>query len=100
MAVSEKTTTEMTVTVSTDLAAMVQARVASGRYADPSGVVGEALREMDERARQLERLRALVQEGLDSGPAVALTDELWDEIWQEADERLARGEQTSGDGCP
>ena len=100
MSVSEKTTTEITVRVTADLAAMVKGQVASGRYADSSAVVGDALRQMDARERQLNHLRALVQEWLDSGDAVELTDELWEEIWQEAEARLARGEQPSPVVCP
>ncbi len=44
--------------------------VASGRYGSTSEVVREGLRLVEAREAKLEQLRAAIQEGLDSGPAV------------------------------
>lgn len=60
------------ITLSPELAATVDAAVEGGGYASASAVVDEALREWAERRDNfgytIEELRALVQEGLDSGP--------------------------------
>lgn len=59
------------ITLSTDLAATIDAAVETGDYASASAVVDEALREWAERRDNcgytIEELRALVQEGIDSG---------------------------------
>ncbi|OQW76196.1 MAG: antitoxin [Proteobacteria bacterium ST_bin13] len=44
--------------------------VASGRYGSTSEVVREGLRLVEAREAKLEQLRAAIQEGIDSGPAV------------------------------
>jgi antitoxin ParD1/3/4 len=60
------------VTLSPELAAEVDGAVAAGEYASASEVVRDALRQWKERrdlfGYTLEELRALVQEGIDSGP--------------------------------
>ncbi|MGB3900045.1 MAG: type II toxin-antitoxin system ParD family antitoxin [Mesorhizobium sp.] len=61
------------ITLSPELAAAVDDVVAAGEYASASEVVRDALRQWKERrdlfGYTLEELRALVQEGIDSGPA-------------------------------
>lgn len=57
--------------------AMVRAKVASGRYANASEVVREALRRMEAHDEKLERLRAKIDEGLASierGDVIEITD--------------------------
>ena len=73
----------------------------SGRYPDASAVILEALDalEAQEQARFL-RLRELVLAGFNSGPGEELTDELWDRLEREAEERFQRGEQPSPHVCP
>ncbi|HVW57048.1 MAG TPA: type II toxin-antitoxin system ParD family antitoxin [Rhizobiaceae bacterium] len=60
------------ITLSPELASAVDEVVAAGEYASASEVVREALRHWKERrdlfGYTLEELRALVQEGIDSGP--------------------------------
>ena len=62
----------MNVNLSSQLEAMVKAKVASGLYTSASEVVREALRLMEQqdqlRAVKLKQLRSDVQEGLASGP--------------------------------
>ncbi|MBA3448217.1 MAG: type II toxin-antitoxin system ParD family antitoxin [Pseudaminobacter sp.] len=61
-----------TITLSPELAAMVDGAVEAGEYASASEVIRDALREWKERRDNfgytIEELRALVQEGIDSGP--------------------------------
>ncbi len=59
----------MTVTLTTDMAAVIKGAVSAGEYASSSEIVREALRhwqhEREVRSTELKALRALVQEGLD-----------------------------------
>jgi len=63
----------MNVNLTPQLEDMVRRKVASGMYGSASEVVREALRLMEahdqERAARLERLRADIDAGLNSGPA-------------------------------
>ncbi len=67
------------------LRAFVAQRVASGDYGNTSEYVRELIRK-DQQDQQRRRLRALVEEGLASGPATADTTEDWAEL-----QSLARG---------
>ncbi|ESX05393.1 addiction module antitoxin [Mesorhizobium sp. LSJC268A00] len=62
------------ITLSPELAAAVDDVVAAGEYASASEVIRDALRQWKDRRDLLgytvEELRRLVQEGIDSGPAV------------------------------
>lgn len=77
------------ITLSTELAAAVDDAVTAGEYASASEVIRDALRLWKERrdlfGYTLEELRALVQEGIDSGPGQYAT---MDEIKAEARRRL------------
>lgn len=61
------------ITLSPELAVAVDEAVAAGEYASASEVVREALRLWKERrdlyGYSLEELRALIREGIESGPA-------------------------------
>jgi antitoxin ParD1/3/4 len=60
----------ITITMPEEMAAKMRAAVESGEYATTSEIVREALRDWNElqerRQIKLERLRALIQEGLES----------------------------------
>ena len=60
------------ITLSSELATAVDEAVATGEYASASEVVRDALRLWKERrdlfGYTVEELRALIQEGIDSGP--------------------------------
>ena len=77
------------ITLSSELAAAVDDVVAAGEYASPSEVIGDALTQWKERRDNfgytIEELRALVQEGIDSGPGRFSS---MDEIKAEARNRL------------
>ena len=73
----------MTIALKPEIARIISERVRSGRYRDAAEVLKRALallREMDERE---DRVEALLQEGLDSGPSVEMTAADWDEIRRE-----------------
>lgn len=57
------------VALSDELAAYARSKVASGEFGSVSDVVRDALRRSAERDLRIARLRQLVQEGEESGPA-------------------------------
>lgn len=79
------------ITLSNELASVVDEAVEAGEYASASEVIREALRQWKERRDLLgytvEELRALAQEGIDSGPGRFAS---MDEIKAEARARWAR----------
>ncbi len=66
------------------LKAFVEQQIASGKYANAEQYL-EALIEADQ---QREHLEALIQEGLDSGPATEMTAQNWEHIREEGIARL------------
>lgn len=65
----------MNVSLTPELEGFTRALVATGRYNSASEVVRGALRLLEEREAKLADLRCLLQEGLDSGPAVPFDGE-------------------------
>ena len=72
-------TTTMNIALPEPLRYYVAGRVASGQYGNTSEYVRELIRK-DQREQAIARLRALVEEGLGSGPATADTPSDWDEL--------------------
>jgi antitoxin ParD1/3/4 len=64
----------MTITVPSEMAAILRHSVEGGEYASTSEIVREALREWtrrrDSELRDLEALREAIKVGLDSGPGI------------------------------
>ena len=85
----------MNINLTPQLEEMVRQKVVSGLYTSASEVVREALRLMEEKDRllaaRLAQLRQDIQEGLDSGPAVA-----WDVEELKAAGRAKRKAKSSG----
>lgn len=73
----------LTVSVSSDMAAILRDSVNDGVYASTSEIVREALRDWtrkrDQEQHDLEALRALVREGDASGPGIPAS-EVFDEV--------------------
>ena len=67
----------------------VRAKVVSGDFSSESDYIA-ALVSDAQRQEAGEKLRAMLQEGEDSGPPVLMTREEWDKVWQEASEEAAR----------
>jgi antitoxin ParD1/3/4 len=68
------------------LRAFVAQRVESGEYDNTSEYVRDLIRK-EQREQRVQRLRALVEDGLDSGPAAADTRDDWAELQAIADHR-------------
>jgi antitoxin ParD1/3/4 len=62
----------MNVRVARHFEVWIEEQVASGRFGDPSQVVEEALRLLEQREARLADLRQAIQEGEASGPPEAL----------------------------
>ena len=81
---------KLTIAVTPEMAGMIRAAVEAGDYASTSEVIRDALRlwkaHQTARERELEELRRLWQEGLDSGPSQPLD---MPEIKRKARDRLA-----------
>lgn len=93
----------MAIQVPADLEASIRERIEAGRYQDEAEVIRAALRSLDARDEQVERLRVSIAEGLaaiERGEGHELTPELWDEIDREADERIRLGLLPHPDVCP
>lgn len=84
------------------LEAMVREKVVSGRYSNSSEVVREALRLLEEQDKLTWPRAALAigEADLARGDLVEWTPNLLAEIWREADEAFAAGEQPDPDVCP
>jgi len=81
----------------------VQRIIATGRYHEIGQVVSVALRQLDERERGLDNLRAALAVGLEQverGEVIEWTPELADEIWMEAQAAASAGKQPKADVCP
>jgi antitoxin ParD1/3/4 len=76
----------MNVSLTDELEALVEKKLASGLYKSASEVVREGLRLLDERDRK-ERLEALLLEGLEGGFPHDVTPEFWKELWAETEKR-------------
>lgn len=66
-----------------ELRAYVDERVASGEYGNTSEYLRELIRR-DRQEQAVNRLRALVADGLDSGDALPLTDQRVEQLRREA----------------
>ena len=80
------TTTTMNIALPEALRDYVAQRVESGQYGNTSEYVRELIRR-DKRDQAVQRLRALVEEGLASGPGTPDTQADWGEL-----DAIARGD--------
>jgi antitoxin ParD1/3/4 len=83
----------MNVTLPPQYETMLEEKVTSGRYADASAVIQEALRLLDERDR-LQQLRAELAIGLEQierGETVPYTPDFMDRLKREAAEHVRLG---------
>jgi antitoxin ParD1/3/4 len=73
----------MNLTLKPETEKLIQERIDRGEYKDASEFVDQAIHYMLEMDRAERELEALVQEGIDSGPATEMTREDFEEIRRE-----------------
>jgi antitoxin ParD1/3/4 len=90
------------VSLTPQLEAKIQERLASGRSVDANEVIGETLQLLEEREK-LEHLRSLLAVGLKQarrGELVDFTPAWVEETDRRVEERFLRGEMPNPDVCP
>jgi putative addiction module CopG family antidote len=91
----------MSVTLTPQTEAEIERLVETGRYPNADAAVQSALKLLNEQYEEkLAKLRELVLAGFNSGEAVELTEELWDEMERSSEERFQRGEVPPPHVCP
>ncbi|MEA2514606.1 MAG: antitoxin ParD1/3/4 [Thermomicrobiales bacterium] len=93
----------MSIQLPPDVEASIRRKVQRGQFPDEGEVVREAIRLLDEREFQLDVLRAKIRVGLDQldrGEGIEMTDEAWDDLDREVDDRLRRGVAPNPDVIP
>ena len=79
--------TSMELSLPESLKAFVEQQVATGKYANAEQYLG-ALIEADQQQKAKAQIEALIQEGLDSGPATEMTTQDWEQIRHEGIARV------------
>lgn len=77
----------MNVVLKPELEKLVNEKVQSGHYRTPEAVVEEALQLLTARDRAEDRLENLLQKAEDSGPAVEMTAQDWENIRRQVHDR-------------
>lgn len=86
----------MTITLSPQAEQQIRDWIDRGHYPNATAAVERALQALkDQEDAKLAKLRELVRAAFESGDAVELTDELWDEMERRSEERFLRGERPS-----
>lgn len=86
----------MNISLPEEMRAFVEGEVKSGEFSSASEYFRQLLREAkaqkarDERERKKAELEALLIEGLESGPAVPITPQWWDELLSDVDKKLQK----------
>jgi antitoxin ParD1/3/4 len=91
---SRERSNNLNISLTPQLEEMIRAQVDSGKFNSASEVVREALRMMQEREANLERMRAEIQIGLDQlerGEAVEFTEDTLERLMKEAAENSRQG---------
>ena len=81
----------------------IDEQVESGRYGSASEIIREGLRRIEAEERQLAWLREQLAIGLadyKAGNVYEESDEFWEDLNREVDERLRRGDKPSPHVCP
>jgi antitoxin ParD1/3/4 len=77
----------LNVSLPEELSRFIDEKVATGEYGTAGDYIRTLIRQAQERERDDARLKALLLEGLDSGPGIEVTPEFWKELRAEAMER-------------
>ncbi len=84
----------MTVTLTPQIEEIIRKKVEAGQYTNASELVGQAVLQLEARDRQIERLNAALQVGIDQadrGELIPWTPDLMDRLEREADEMVRLG---------
>ena len=76
--------TNMNVSLPETLKTYIEEQVTDGGYGTTSEYLRELIRE-DKKRKARERLESLLLEGLESGDAVPVTPEFWQNLWARVD---------------
>jgi antitoxin ParD1/3/4 len=82
--------TTMNISLPDSMRAFIEQKVVQGSYGSASEYIRQLVREEQQRAAK-ERLELLLMEGLESGPAVEMTSEHWEELKRRVWQRHAEG---------
>jgi antitoxin ParD1/3/4 len=81
----------------------IEKQVQSGRYASASDVLRAGLRLLEREEEKLTQIRALLLEGIadiEAGRVYEDSDEFWEAIDREVDERVKRGNRSGAHVLP
>jgi len=81
--------TSMNISLPESMKTFVEEQVAAGGYGTTSEYLRALIRE-DQKAKARAQLTALIQEGIDSGPATPMTAEDWARMRRRLEERLEK----------
>ncbi len=93
----------MSVRITAEAEALIQKKVDGGPYQSAAEVADEALRLLDARDKERQRLRQSIAEGfaaIERGEGIELTPAMMEERSRRSSERAAQGELPSLDVCP
>lgn len=93
----------MNVSLTPQLEQLIRQKVDTGRYNNASEVVREALLLLETRDAQESWLKARMAEAEDQvrqEDVVEETDDFWEALDREVDERIVKGDLPSPDACP
>ncbi len=79
-----------TISITDEMEAFIRSRVASGDYANDSEYIRDLIRREKARKQAEEELRAMIQEGLDSGPSDKTVEDIWQEVLAEREVSAAQ----------
>ena len=79
-----------TISITDEMEAHIRARVDSGDYANDSEYIRDLIRRDKARREAEEELRALIQEGIDSGPSDKSIEDIWQEVLAEREVSAAQ----------
>lgn len=85
--------TTMNISLPDAMKAFVEEQVQSGGFGTVSEYVRDLVRR-DQKERAQDRLKALLLEGLESGPGEPVTPEFWNNLRREVQERRDRRKQS------
>lgn len=84
--------TTLNISLPEAMRAFIEQKVAQGSYGSASEYIRQLVRE-DQHRTAKERLELLLMEGLESGPAIEMTAEHWDELKRRVWQRQTEGNE-------